>query len=174
VTGSGCLSSIVRPQLQMFMSKRAWIIVVPIAIMLALLAALQVSGRRESQEIRPWISCTRLLYLASHGCSEFKEHHGAWPSSLPELCASRGDLVEAAKDTWGHDVVYIPHNDALGYGEIISYGRDGKPGGTGADSDLVIRFPLKANAAWNKQQAIGLRLPRQLQSWTNWYEDYNE
>ena len=42
----------------------------------------------------------------------------------------------------------VPYNQSLGYGQIISYGRDGGPGGTGTDGDLAVRFPTQANAGW--------------------------
>jgi len=51
-----------------------------------------------------------------------------------------------------------PFNEKLGYGEIVSYGRDGKSGGTGLDRDLIVRFPSESNADWNKQQARGLNI----------------
>jgi len=61
---------------------------------------------------------------------------------------------------WGSDFLLVPYKESLGYGEIISYGRDGKPGGTGADSDLVVRYPSEINAAWNKQAGLGLKRPQ--------------
>ena len=54
---------------------------------------------------------------------------------------------------------------SLGYGEVISYGRDGVPGGTSDSSDIKVRFPVRLNFAWNKQQGIILKY----QDWTNWY-----
>ena len=43
-------------------------------------------------------------------------------------------------DAWGHALVLQPFDPAKGYGAIISYGRDGRPGGTGADADIEIRW----------------------------------
>jgi hypothetical protein len=98
------------------------------------------------------------MNLAS-GCDKMKKERGAWPSSLAELQAFRADFEEGSKDMWDRDVVFIPYNASLGYGQIISYGRDGKPGGTGADTDLEIRFPSDSNVVWNTKMGQGLRRP---------------
>lgn len=119
-----------------------------------------IANRKMLEEIKPYITYTRLDHVA-YGCEEYKKQKGVWPSSLAQLHAFRIDLNDPwTKDDWSRDVVLVPYNDSLAYGEIISYGRDGKPGGTGADRDLVIRFPTEANADWNKQQGAGLKQPR--------------
>ncbi|MGQ9499012.1 MAG: type II secretion system major pseudopilin GspG [Dissulfurimicrobium sp.] len=40
------------------------------------------------------------------------------------------------KDPWGHDYVYTCPGEHGDY-DIISYGRDGQPGGDGEDADIV-------------------------------------
>ena len=95
------------------------------------------------------------------GCDKYKAQYGSWPSSLPQLQAWQPGLVDTyGKDAWGHVIILVPYDESLGYGQLIGYGHDGKPGGTGDDRDLVVRFPTEANAAWNEQERIGLKEPR--------------
>jgi hypothetical protein len=156
------------------------VVIIICGIIAILFASLRFYGWRERQEIKPWITYTRLGYVASR-CDLYKTQYGVWPNSLTQLRAFQSELNDWAKDAWGdgdsvwgRDFMLIPYDESLGYGEIISYGRDGRPGGTGADRDFVIRFPTKANADWNKQQAMAVKLPPRFQGWTNWYEDYNK
>lgn len=43
-------------------------------------------------------------------------------------------LSRIPKDPWGNDYVYVNHSSH----RIISYGVDGRPGGTGANSDITV------------------------------------
>jgi hypothetical protein len=113
---------------------------------------------KELEEIKPYVTYTRLVYLAS-GCDKFKNERGAWPSSLAELQAFRADFNEFSQDMWGRALVLVPYNPSMGYGQVISYGRDGKQGGTGADADLEVRFPSDSNVVWNAKMGQGLRRP---------------
>jgi general secretion pathway protein G len=68
----------------------------------------------------------------------FKSHHrlmGRFPSKqegFTPLIQAR--LLEAVPvDPWGHPYVYWMDGTS---GAVVSYGADGKPGGTGVDADL--------------------------------------
>jgi hypothetical protein len=120
---------------------------------------------RASYAGRQYITYTRLMGVSSD-CDKYKAQYGKWPTNLTQLIGFRPELTDWAKDAWGKGdnvwgryVILIPYNESLGYGEVVSYGRDGKPGGTGLDRDLIVRFPSEANAAWNKQQGEGLKRP---------------
>ncbi|HVM62943.1 MAG TPA: type II secretion system protein GspG [Verrucomicrobiae bacterium] len=115
-------------------------------------------GSKELEDIKPWVTYGRLMYIAPR-CDLYKAQNGVWPDSLAQLLVAHPELKDWIEDGWGHDVVLVPYNQTLGYGLIISYGRDGKPGGTGADRDIEVRFPTEANAAWNKEQGLGLKGP---------------
>jgi hypothetical protein len=139
-----------------------------IAILFAVFfASLRFYGWRERQESKPYITYTRLMDVALD-CDKYNVQYGVWPNSLTKLIAFRPELIDWAKDAWGQNddglwgryVVLVPYDKSLGYGEVVSYGRDGKPGGTGLNSDLVVRFPTEVNAAWNKQQGEGLKKPQ--------------
>jgi len=99
------------------------------------------------------------MYVASW-CDKYRAERSAWPSSMAQLLILRPELNDPwDKDAWGRDVMLVSYDESLGYGKIVSYGRDGKPGGTGVDRDLEVRFPTEANAAWNKQMGLGLKEP---------------
>ncbi len=127
--------------------------------------ALRIAVKRDLQQSKPYITYTRLMAVASD-CDKFKAQYGAWPTSLdqlisfrPELSTWARDAWRAGDDVWGRYAILIQYDESLGYGEVVSYGRDGKPGGTGLDADLVVRFPTDANSDWNKQQGAGLKRP---------------
>lgn len=116
-------------------------------------------GHKELEDIKPWVTYSRLMGVA-RDCDEYRQQYSVWPTSLEQLLVPHPELKDWAKDGWRRYAELIPYNESLGYGQIISYGRDGKPGGTGADRDLVVRFPTEANADWNKEQEVGLKQPR--------------
>jgi hypothetical protein len=108
---------------------------------------------------KPYVTYHILIYDAK-ACDEYWDRFGKWPNSLAQLQSSQIKLNDPrTNDTWGREIVFVPYNESIGYGEVISYGHDGKPGGTGVDRDLVIRYPTEANAGWNKQQGEGLKRP---------------
>jgi hypothetical protein len=72
-----------------------------------------------------------------------------WPGSLNELLAAAGHpplsfQPEAhglrTNDVWGRALIYLPFDRSLGYGAVVTYGLDGKPGGKDLDLDIEIRF----------------------------------
>ena len=148
---------------------------IPVILIVGLLAWGRISGEREQQEIKPWQTYGDLLYVASR-CDLYRLQSGKWPDSRAQLLASRPELADPwNKDAWGRDWVLVPYSESIGYGEIISYGRDGKAGGSGLDRDLVARYPLPKYTAWNRQESADLTLPKRLQGYPNWFEDcYNE
>ena len=76
----------------------------------------------------------------------FFETTGRWPTSVTELATNSMGLAfirpsPPLPDGWGRQVVCEPYTTNNGYGRFVSYGRDGRPGGTGADADIEQRFP---------------------------------
>ena len=52
-----------------------------------------------------------------------------------------GYVKQLLKDPWGHDYVYVvPGTGGAAY-DLMSFGADGAPGGTGNDADLSLRDP---------------------------------
>ena len=132
---------------------------IPVILIAGLMLFGRIAEKRHSDEIKPYITFSRLMYLASPGCEDYRKQYGAWPISLTQLLGFRADVGENSVDMWGRDFVLVPYNESLGYGQIISYGRDGKLGGAGADYDIEIRFPAEGNAGWNEAAGRGLRRP---------------
>jgi len=69
----------------------------------------------------------------------FALSNGSFPSESEGLQAlvAGGFMRSIPKDPWGNDYVYrFPGTDGRAY-DIISYGRDGKEGGTGLDADII-------------------------------------
>jgi hypothetical protein len=131
----------------------------------ALVIWAMLAGERKKQETKPFVSYTRLMGVAE-ACDEYKHQRGEWPNSLSQIISFKPEMVDWAKDDWGRYVVLVPYNKSLGYGKVISYGRNGRPGG-GADLDreIEVRFPIEVNFIWNKEEGVSLKF----QTWTNWY-----
>jgi hypothetical protein len=107
------------------------------------------------ERMKPYTSYTALVNLAE-GFDYYKKEYGVWPADTNQLVKVRPDLVNDITDGYGRAVIVIPCSEKAGYGEVISYGRDGKPGGDDQfDRDIAIRFPMdtETNAQWNKQAA---------------------
>jgi len=108
---------------------------------------------------KQYVTYTYLIYDAK-ACDEYRDRFGKWPDSLAQLQSPQMHLGNSeTNDAWGRKIVFVPYNESFGYGEVVSYGRDGRPGGTDLARDIVIRFPAKAYAAWNEQQGKGLKRP---------------
>jgi general secretion pathway protein G len=75
---------------------------------------------------------------------QYQNDVGSLPPDLEALVKAPGNsngwlgpyLKEKdLKDPWGHPLQYHPSGDSGGY-ELMSYGRDGKPGGESVDADI--------------------------------------
>jgi hypothetical protein len=74
----------------------------------------------------------------------FFETANRWPTSATELVTNSMGIAFISRlvpDGWGRQIICEPHTTNNGYGKFVSYGRDGKPGGMGADADMEQRFP---------------------------------
>ena len=90
---------------------------------------------------------TAHLMIYRMATTNFFATAGRWPTSAVELLSNSTGVVfihrpsAAAGDAWGRQIIYEPYDTGVGYGRVISYGRDGKLGGVGADADIEQRFP---------------------------------
>jgi type II secretory pathway pseudopilin PulG len=77
--------------------------------------------------------------------NNFNARVGRWPTSLREVETNSSNMVflntPNHNDPWSRRYIFVPYNSATGFGRILTYGRDGKPGGTGVDADIERRFP---------------------------------
>ena len=65
----------------------------------------------------------------------FKVRENRYPAALEELVENR-QLDEVPQDAWGRPFLYRTPGARGAPFDIMSYGEDGRPGGTGADEDL--------------------------------------
>lgn len=104
-------------------------------------------------------------YVALNGvvlaCSNYFQIYGEWPTSIQDfeidshrnpkhdvfLTYARTSLL-ARSDGWLHPLVFKQYDPSLGYGSVISYGRDGRIGGTGLDADIEVRFGEKTKKSF--------------------------
>jgi hypothetical protein len=71
--------------------------------------------------------------------------HDALPTSLDQLPRIEGFANEVT-DGWGRPILWRVEGDEV---TLVSYGRDGVPGGTGEDTDMVGVFRAKtADGRW--------------------------
>jgi len=73
----------------------------------------------------------------------YYSYYTNWPQSLDNLFAKSNKFVAhhmQRVDGWGRAIQFEPFDPKIGYAVIRSLGRDGKPGGTNTDADIVIFF----------------------------------
>jgi hypothetical protein len=121
---------------------------------------------------KPFGTYYRLITLSIRGFEDYRSAYGRWPGSVSNAVEFDHDL--GVSDEWGNQIGLIPYNEKLGYGQLISYGRDGKPGGTGLDRDWIVRFPVYANYAWDKKQAEETSSFRGLPAKAYWFDGHVE
>ncbi len=85
------------------------------------------------------------LNILARALENYRHDHGVYPRSeqglKPLIEQGRGKYigpVELPKDPWGRDYVYRGPGEAGTGFEILTYGRDGRPGGSGMDEDRQI------------------------------------
>ena len=88
--------------------------------------------------------------------SNYFQIYGKWPASLRDFATDSPQNPKrawfltytrtfslATGDGWLHPLIYKPFDPSVGYGSVISYGRDGRPGGVGPDADIEVHFGEK-------------------------------
>lgn len=73
--------------------------------------------------------------------------HNRFPNDLASLSPllSPGHPLEGRGflDPWGRAYVYVPPTAGSTHIELRCLGEDGRPGGTGANEDIVFRLPVR-------------------------------
>jgi len=93
----------------------------------------------------------RILTRVDTAIKEYRRQKGVLPQSLSQLSKVPIRDNGVILDSWEHPLVYKMHKDNY---TLISYGRDGKPGGVGLDCDLSSANPKPAAAALPFLQVI--------------------
>ena len=121
------------------------LVVVIIIGLLASLVAPKFFGKLAQSRIK---TAKAQIELFGAALDEFRLDNGRYPTTEEGLQALRtrpeglenwaGPYLpkEIPKDPWGHDYVYKSPGEHGDY-DLLSYGRDGQPGGEGEDADVV-------------------------------------
>jgi type II secretory pathway pseudopilin PulG len=116
-------------------------VIVLLLTALLIISSLATVTSRRIAKTRLDLSC---LQMASRN---YFQVYAVWPNSIRDLESDANPRkilfvapAPATKDAWGRPLVYVPFYASLGYGRVLSYGRDGKPGGGGPDRDIEFRF----------------------------------
>ncbi len=118
------------------------IVIVLIGLVLTVVMS-RVLGGADSGKVK--ITQTQIAGIAEK-IERFEMDTGRRPASLQELVSQPanaagwlGPYAKAAelKDQWGHDLFFqAPGREGRPY-DLGSFGKDGKPGGTSVDGDIV-------------------------------------
>ncbi len=89
---------------------------------------------------------TILLRSVALASKKYKTEFGEWPTSLSNLTNNSKRIAfiewnsEGPVDPWGNYLIYMPFNSEAGCGLVVSWGADGKLGGTGINRDRILKF----------------------------------
>lgn len=127
------------------------IVVLAIIALVAALIVPNVIGRPD--EARVTVATTDLKTISA-ALKMYRLDNGDYPtteqglaalaakptaSPVPANWSAEGYLPQVPTDPWGRAYVYkTPGADGSGF-DLLSYGKDGKPGGEGLDADLAER-----------------------------------
>lgn len=117
------------------------------AVVLATIFVLPITYEKDGKGDVRAKTQTELYAIVCASQAYFAEY-SSWPASLTNMMSTGNprkiSFIEpdpsVELDGWRRPVLYRPHDAKLGYGSVLSLGQDGKPGGTGNDADVEIRF----------------------------------
>ena len=105
------------------------------------------TGRNEAQHLvfgRDRMVTSYTLIQINKAIADYRLTHHALPRSLSQLKTGTGDGDYSRQpDGWGRPFVYTVRG---AHYLVISYGRDGKPGGAGWDADMTSDDPRPPRA----------------------------
>lgn len=114
---------------------------------------------QHERSYKPLFSYWHMVNLAKT-FDEFQAQTGNWPTNLNQIKEFQPDWSTNMVDSYQRPFILVPFDKSKGYGELISYGRDGEPGGENKfDRDIFIRFPTyeETNYQWNEQMRQPIR-----------------
>ena len=97
-------------------------------------------------ELKNTAATTATLSSCRAASVAFLKTLGRWPVALPELTNNTNGSVfflttaGGFVDGWKRPLVYVAAT-GTNAGMIMSFGRDGLPGGTGRDADITVTLP---------------------------------
>ncbi|HEY4582970.1 MAG TPA: type II secretion system major pseudopilin GspG [Lysobacter sp.] len=118
------------------------IVIVLIGIVLTFVGSRIFGGKDRAQAK---LAQSQVMTLAQK-VEQYRDDVGAYPAALSDLAvapqSSRGWLGPYAKDAelkdpWGHPIAYKAPGEGGRPFDLVVLGRDGRPGGTSVDADIV-------------------------------------
>jgi general secretion pathway protein G len=118
------------------------LIVIVIVGLLASLVAPEMFSKVDSSRIK---TAKAQMELLETSLNTYRLDMGTYPNNLSELIKSDnknwdGPYLpkEVPADPWGNPYVYSQNSETGSTGfTLMSYGRDGRPGGEGDDADII-------------------------------------
>ena len=114
-----------------------------IVIVVLAVATTVVIGLQYSRHVCTVGATRATLSAIAVASQQFKTNSNVWPRSLTELTRDPPYIIFKTlppADAWGNPILYVPYNTNAGCGVAISWGADGKPGGTKQNRDRVVPF----------------------------------
>lgn len=116
-----------------------------VVTIIALFAGLVVNRYFDQVARARHVKATEQIASLENALGIYKLATGVFPTNeqglavLSQSLGSNGPILakELPLDPWGHPYIYRNPGEYSPDPEIISYGADGKPGGTGEDADIV-------------------------------------
>ncbi len=88
------------------------------------------------------------MHMAKRRILRYATDHNQLPTSFDQLPHIEG-FSNSVNDGWGRQIIMRVKDDEI---TLTSYGRDGKEGGTGEDTDIIGIFRAKQdNSAWSDE-----------------------
>jgi len=115
-------------------------------VLLAIFAWFWILPRLASTGKTPSGQTRGILTQVAFQSRQFHARYGYWPIGLTNFSAAGNPdhliflYPSATNDGWNHPLVYFPFDPTVGYGRVVSLGRDGKFGGLEFDKDIEQRF----------------------------------
>jgi hypothetical protein len=128
---------------------------------MGLLILTRVSGEKYCNLYHSLGTYLTLRELADYCTQMHQVSHS--PLSIDDLVENSFVSDRIIQDAWKRKIILVPFDKKLGYGEVISFGADGKPGGKNKeDRDLVVRFPIDtpSNLSWNTAFGKSVKPPQ--------------
>lgn len=125
-------------------------VVAPILLIAALAGMIYCAANRPFGEGGALAETKMIVNSIAAGSEAFQAEYGYWPRTKEDLLHNeRGMTFVVLRqgwewvDAWGHPIIYTPFDQEQGYGSVLSYGRDGRPGGQTQNADVEQRFGIR-------------------------------
>ena len=83
------------------------------------------------------VTAGRMLHLCAF-CGLYKQSLKTWPVNPAALKSISGFSTNLLVDAWGHPIALVPPANSLAPLRLVSYGADGRPGGSGSNEDIYV------------------------------------